>query len=216
MARIPLHGLRHVRKTITFTGAANLGALDDEVTVMPCTGVVLVERIVYRVTTALVCSAASTVLFRARFGTQTDWGNSLSGIQTVGTVMASTAYGSVSGVGALAGSGGFAQSIAAADMNFLPQDDGGGANITAGTIVVDCWYYPITDDGALAGDDIDGAIDGYSLEEAMRLVLSALAGKLSGAATTSIAIRDVADTTNRIAATVDSSGNRTAITLDAD
>ena len=29
------------------------------------------------------------------------------------------------------------------------------ANVTAGTIIFDCWYRPITDDGALAGDDID-------------------------------------------------------------
>ena len=32
------------------------------------------------------------------------------------------------------------------------------ADITAGTIVFDCWYCPITDDGALAGDDIDSAL----------------------------------------------------------
>lgn len=55
---------------------------------------------------------------------------------------------------------------------------------------------------------------GVSYESAMRIVLAALAGKLSGAATTSIAIRDVNDTKTRIAATVDADGNRTAVTLD--
>lgn len=49
----------------------------------------------------------------------------------------------------------------------------------------------------------------------LRLILAAVAGKLSGAATTSVAIRDVADSKNRIAATVDADGNRTAVTLDA-
>ena len=40
------------------------------------------------------------------------------------------------------------------------------------------------------------------------------AGKASGGGTTSISFRDNADSKNRIVATVDSSGNRTAVTLD--
>lgn len=48
----------------------------------------------------------------------------------------------------------------------------------------------------------------------MRVLLSALAGKLSGAATTSVAIRDYSDTKDRISATVDEHGNRTSVTLD--
>ena len=41
------------------------------------------------------------------------------------------------------------------------------------------------------------------------------AGKLSGAATTTVVIRNaVADTKDRITATVDEDGNRTAITTD--
>ena len=51
-------------------------------------------------------------------------------------------------------------------------------------------------------------------EESQRIILSALAGKLSGAATTNVKIRDQADTKDRIDATVDSSGNRTAVTVD--
>lgn len=51
--------------------------------------------------------------------------------------------------------------------------------------------------------------------QAMRLMLAALAGKLSGGGTTSIAIRDTNDTKDRIAATVDENGNRSAVTLDA-
>jgi hypothetical protein len=55
---------------------------------------------------------------------------------------------------------------------------------------------------------------GYSLREAMRLVMSSLVGKVSGAGTTTITIRNVPDTKDRIIATVDSNGNRTAITYD--
>lgn len=55
---------------------------------------------------------------------------------------------------------------------------------------------------------------GYNLEAAMRLILSAVAGKVSGAETTTITIRNVTDGSNRIVATVDANGNRTALTYD--
>jgi hypothetical protein len=49
-----------------------------------------------------------------------------------------------------------------------------------------------------------------------RLIAAAVAGKLSGAATTTITVRNaVADSKARLTATVDSDGNRTAITWDA-
>ena len=71
----------------------------------------------------------------------------------------------------------------------------------------------VTDINSLL-DIPDGVEDGYTLREALRLVLAALAGKLSGAATTTVSIRDVNDDKDRIVATVDDVGNRTAITLD--
>jgi hypothetical protein len=43
--------------------------------------------------------------------------------------------------------------------------------------------------------------------------MATLAGKLSGAATTTITIRNSADTADVIVATVDTNGNRSAITL---
>lgn len=52
--------------------------------------------------------------------------------------------------------------------------------------------------------------------QTQRLQNSALLGKLSGAATTTNTFRDIADSKDRITATVDASGNRTAITLDGD
>ena len=60
----------------------------------------------------------------------------------------------------------------------------------------------------------DGDIDGYTLEEAMKICLAALAGKVSGAGTTSITIRSADDTADRIVATVDTDGNRSSVTLD--
>jgi hypothetical protein len=51
--------------------------------------------------------------------------------------------------------------------------------------------------------------------QALRLMLAALAGKLSGAATATVLIRDTNDTKNRITASVDADGNRSTVTYDA-
>ena len=51
-----------------------------------------------------------------------------------------------------------------------------------------------------------------TVREALRLILSACAGQVAGASGTTITIRATNDTTNRITATVDSDGNRTAVT----
>jgi hypothetical protein len=56
----------------------------------------------------------------------------------------------------------------------------------------------------------------YTAEQMMRLMVAALAGKLSGADTGNIAIRDIADTKDRIQATTTVEGNRTSVTLDGD
>lgn len=64
-------------------------------------------------------------------------------------------------------------------------------------------------------DVLDEVVEGTTtLRQSIRLNNSAQGAKLSGAATTSIAVRDLADTKNRIAATVDADGNRSAVTLD--
>jgi hypothetical protein len=58
---------------------------------------------------------------------------------------------------------------------------------------------------------------GLTLRQALRLVTAATAGKISGGGTATETIRNaVADSANRMVATVDSSGNRTAITYDLD
>lgn len=59
---------------------------------------------------------------------------------------------------------------------------------------------------------VDGA---FTSDDLTRLMASVLLGKLTGAGTGTESFRDLADTKNRITATIDNSGNRTAITLDA-
>ena len=68
-----------------------------------------------------------------------------------------------------------------------------------------------------ASDIVTTAIDGTTtLAESLRLSNAVLGGKVSGAGTGTETFRDIADTVDRVVATVDSSGNRTAITLDLD
>jgi hypothetical protein len=69
-----------------------------------------------------------------------------------------------------------------------------------GTLVADIWALAIE--------------TGYTAKQSMRLMLASLAGKLSGAATTTVTIRSATDAKDRIVATVDSDGNRTAVTHD--
>lgn len=64
-------------------------------------------------------------------------------------------------------------------------------------------------------DLANGVETGLTFRQAQKLMAAAAAGKLSGAATTTIVIRNaVADDKDRITATVDADGNRSAITLD--
>ena len=53
-----------------------------------------------------------------------------------------------------------------------------------------------------------------SMLETLRLILATQVGKLSGADGTTITIRDIDDTKDRVGATVDADGNRIAVTTD--
>ena len=68
---------------------------------------------------------------------------------------------------------------------------------------------------AAAVDEIwDENMEGtHTAREMLRLFAAALVSKVSGGGTTTITFRDIDDTKNRIVATVDSNGNRTAVTL---
>ena len=91
-----------------------------------------------------------------------------------------------------------------------------GTGRLGGTISIGASGYLSNDDverlaTAVAETEIETS---FNLKEALRLVLSATAGKVSGAETTTITIRNVGDDKNRIVATVDSNGNRTSLTYD--
>ena len=64
-------------------------------------------------------------------------------------------------------------------------------------------------------DIIAGIADGTNdLQEMMRIMFAALSGKSSGGGTATLTFRDSGDAKDRITATVDANGNRTAMTLD--
>lgn len=86
---------------------------------------------------------------------------------------------------------------------------------------------------ALVGGRIDATVDATGMEsgaidailddtigdgtltvrQVLRVLVAGMAGKLSGAATTTVTIRNAADSANVIVATVDSDGNRSAVTV---
>lgn len=76
----------------------------------------------------------------------------------------------------------------------------GVTGLTTATIAAAVWAYVV-----------EGS---YTALNYIRIFASALAGKGSGLETTTAIYRDTGDTKNRITATVDADGNRTAITLD--
>ncbi len=102
-----------------------------------------------------------------------------------------------------------------------------GAKLNAASAAGDPWTAPLPgsyasgEAGNIIGNLLTDLLDdetieaGLTVREAMRLILAALAGKVSGSPGTTITFRNaVADSKNRIVATVDGDGNRTAITYD--
>lgn len=72
---------------------------------------------------------------------------------------------------------------------------------------------------SLSAAGIDGIIDEVvegtiTVRQAMRLLIGVLAGKSSGGGTATLKFRDSGDAKDRVTATVDADGNRTAMTLD--
>jgi hypothetical protein len=106
-----------------------------------------------------------------------------------------------------------------------PSNLGSGATVAANLVDIEGQ----TDDIGIAGagltavpfssasvdsildDPVEGAI---TLRQAMRVLLAYLAGRATGGGTAAPKFRDQANTKDRISMTVDSSGNRSAVTLD--
>jgi hypothetical protein len=93
--------------------------------------------------------------------------------------------------------------------------------VTAGAITASAIATDAIDADALAADAVDEILDEViegtiTLRQALRLALAALVGKASGLeTTTAVVFRDTTDAKDRITATVDADGNRSAVTLDA-
>jgi len=62
----------------------------------------------------------------------------------------------------------------------------------------------------LLGTAVEGT---YTFSEVLQLMAAVLFGKASGGGTTTVTFRNTGDTVDRVTATVDSVGNRTAVTL---
>ncbi len=94
-----------------------------------------------------------------------------------------------------------------------------GYSIGTGGITAASFAAGAVDAAALAADAVDEILDEQigdstvTFRQALKLMVSTLGGKLSGAATTTVAIRNVADDTDVVTATVDADGNRSAVTL---
>lgn len=88
--------------------------------------------------------------------------------------------------------------------------------LTAGTNIVLAKGVGVTGFNDITATDVlaAGDVDGFSLEEAQKLILAASVGVLAGAATTSITIDAADGSKTRITATVDADGNRTAVIKD--
>jgi hypothetical protein len=63
-------------------------------------------------------------------------------------------------------------------------------------------------------DRAAGVETNWTVRQALRVILAAVAGKLSGATTNTVTIKNPADSKSRIVATVDADGNRSAVTYD--
>ncbi len=82
------------------------------------------------------------------------------------------------------------------------------SNNSAGLVTID-----VTND--LVNSILSASVEaGLDLKSAIRLLAAVSAGKISGAPGPTITIRNVGDTKDRVTATVDGDGNRTAITYD--
>lgn len=99
-------------------------------------------------------------------------------------------------------------------MTFAPPDDWPVTPVNGDDFTIYATHvHPVSQiaDAILAAGDVDG----FSIEETLKLMLSALDGKSSGLDTPTAVYRAADDSKDRITATVDEFGNRSAVTLDA-
>ena len=144
-------GLRHVRKTITFTGGAGAGAVGT-VTAFTITGKVVVTRAVATITSSVTDAGGTATV---GFGPNSaGWEDAILSAHNKTTLTAGSLWGGNSNGDLVATVVPWAAPDGLAVQNNLVFIIANEA-VTGGVIIVDVWYYAITDNGALAGDDID-------------------------------------------------------------
>ena len=127
-------------KTIAFTGATGLGEIGT-VLVWTITGRVLIRF--------LTCFCSETLVGAAtlEFGTATDTVEFIAQIANATSLVANDWW---EGTASPASSSQVAASGETVQVSANPILTVGGANITDGTLIFECWYLPITSNGALA------------------------------------------------------------------
>lgn len=183
------------RLDLLLDGAASAG--DPWTTALPgAYGAGTAGKIVGDNLNAPVADVPTVAEFEARTLVAADYvvvGDTLAAVTTVGSVTG--AVGSVTGaVGSVTGAVG---SVTAGVT--LANDAVSAAALSAAAI-----------DEILDEQIGDGTI---TMRQALRVILAGMAGKLSGAATTSVTIRNLADSADVVVATVDADGNRSAVTV---
>lgn len=137
---------------------------------------------------------------------------------TVTTALTTTFTGNLTGsVGSVAGNvTGSVGSVAAGGITATSiATDAIDADALAADAIAEIQAGLSTLTAAQVWDLTNGIETGLTPRQAMKLIAAATAGKLSGAATVTVTIKNaVADNKNRIVATVDASGNRTGIVYD--
>ena len=131
------------------------------------------------------------------------------------------AVGSVTGsVGSVTGNvGGNVTGSVGSVVGAVGSVTGAVGSVAAGGITAASIATGAIDADALAADAVDEILDEtigdgtLTMRQALRVLIAGMAGKLSGAATTTVTIRNAADSANVIVATVDADGNRSAVTV---
>lgn len=105
------------------------------------------------------------------------------------------------------------------DARAMSVDDKTGYAIGAGGIGSGAFASGAITAAALNSDAVDEILDDQigdgtiTVRQALKLMVAALGGKVSGAGTSTITIRNYSDTTDVVVASVDGSGNRTSTTV---
>ena len=157
----------------------------------------------YPVTGGLTTGGAAPAAKTALFVSMASGGATLGGAAILSTVATHLASGGAAFSGA-------------AGLNFLLNHWASGGLVAGGTAAARVASASSASAVEVALELLDNQYlePGITVRNGLRLILAALAGKVAGADTDTVTIRNPADTVTRITATVDQYGNRLVVTYD--